>query len=111
MRRFGARAENGRSVVVNCIVLRPDFCWFGVCLAVVSDVCGLRPNRAYQIVNRSRFVVRDLEEERSDGLSKSCQVGVGQLSDNRLEVVEGVGEFCHNLLWRHGAPQMLQPSS
>ena len=63
-------------------------------------------------MDRSRFVVRDLEEERSDGLSKSCEVGVRRLSEDRREVVEGVGEFCHNILRSHAAPvKMVQLSS
>ena len=70
-----------------------------------------RKDQSYQIANRSRFVVRDLEEERSDGLSKSCEVGVRRLSNDRLEVVEGVGEFRDNLLGRHGAPKMARLSS
>ena len=63
------------------------------------------PSIPVAIVNRSCFVVRDLEEERSDGLYKSCEVGFGRLSNDRLEVVEGVGEFSHDLLRRHGAPK------
>ena len=109
--RFGARADDGRSVVVNVLVERPDSYWFGERLAVTSNVCGLRLNEAYQIVDRSCFVVRDLEEERSDGLSKSCEVGVGRLSGDQLEIVEGVGEFCHNPLRRHGALKMARPLS
>ena len=62
-------------------------------------------------MNRARFVVRDLEEEMSDVLSKSCEVRVGQLSDDRLEFVEGVGEFCHDLLGRHSALKMARPLS
>ena len=57
-------------------------------------------------MNRSCFVVRDMKEERSDGLSKYCEVGVGRLSDDRLEVFEGVGEFRHDLLRRHSAPKL-----
>ena len=109
VRRFGARADDGCSIVVNCLVVIPNYCWFGERLAVASDICGLRPNKAYQIVNRARFVVRDLEEERSDDLSESCEVGFGQLYEDRIEVVKGVGEFRHNLLGRHGAPKMVRP--
>ena len=98
--------RDGRSVVVNFLVVRPDSFWFRERLAVASDVCGLRPNKANQIVNPSRFVVRDLEEERSNGLLKSCEVGVRQLSNDRLEVVDGVGEFRHNLLSHHSVPKM-----
>ena len=62
-------------------------------------------------MDRAHFVVRDLEEEGSDDLSKSYKVGVGRLSDDRIEVVEGVGEFRHDLLGRHSAPKMARPSS
>ena len=104
--------DDSRSAVVNGIVVRPNSCYLGELLDVASDVCGLWTNKAYQIMDRSRFVVRDLEEEMSDGLSNSCEVGVGQLSVDRLEVVEGVSEFCHNLLGSHAAPtKMARPSS
>ena len=60
----------------------------------------------------ARFVVRDLKEERSDGLSKSCEIEVGRFSVDRLEFVEGVGEFRHNLFRSHAAPaKMARPSS
>ena len=63
-------------------------------------------------MDRSRFVVRDLKEERSDVISKSCEFGVGQLSIDRLEVVERVGKFRPNLLGIHAAPaKMARPSS
>ena len=93
VRRFDARADDGRGVVVDCLVVRPDSYWLGKHLAVTSDVCGLRPNKAYQNVNRSCFVVQDLKEERSNSLTKSCEVGVGRLSDDLREVVEGVGRI------------------
>ena len=70
--RFGARTDDSQSVIVDIIVLRPDSFRLGERLTVASDVCGLRPNKAYQVVDYSRFVVRDLEEERRNGLSKSC---------------------------------------
>ena len=54
-------------------------------------------------MTRSHFVVQDLEKERSDGLSKSCEIRVGRLSVDRLEVVKGVGEFRHDLLGSHAA--------
>ena len=109
VRRFSARANDGRSIVVNSFIVVPDSCWFRERLDVASNVCVLRPNKADQIVSCARFVLQDLEEERSDGLSKSCEVGVGQLSDDRLEVVEGVGKFRHGLLERRSAPKMVRP--
>ena len=63
-------------------------------------------------MDRSRFVIRDLKEERSDGLSKSREVGVGRLSVDGLEIIEGVGEFRHNLLGSHADPEKIAgPSS
>ena len=109
MRRFGARTDDGLSIVVNSLTVRSNSCWLGERVSIVSDVCVLRTNEVYQIVDSSRFFVRDLEKERSNGLSKSCEVGVGRLSDDRLEVVEGWDEFCHNLLGRHGAPKIARP--
>ena len=82
--RFSACADNGRSVVVNCFVVRPDSFWFGERLALARDVCGLWSNEADHIVNRARFVVRDLEEERSDGLPKYFEVVVVWLSNDWL---------------------------
>ena len=112
MRRFGAFTDDGRSIVADSLVVRPDSCRLRERLVLASDVCGLRPNKAYKIVDRSRFVVRDLIEERSEGLLKSCEVGVGWLSIDRLEVVGGVGKFRHNILGSHAAPEkMAQPSS
>ena len=55
-------------------------------------------------MDRSSFVVQDLKEERSDVLSEYFEFGVGLFSVNQLQVVEGVGEFCHNLLRSHAAP-------
>ena len=49
----------------------------------------------------SRFVVRDLKEERRHDLPDSCEVGVGRLSVNRLELIELIGEFCHDFLGHH----------
>ena len=60
-------------------------------------------------MDRAHFDIRDMEEEGSDGLSKSCKVGVGRLSDDRLEVVEGVAEFRHDLFRRHSVPKMARP--
>ena len=106
MCRFSARADDGHIVFFNCFVVRPKSCGFGERLAVARDVCGLQPNKADQVVDRACFVVWDLEEEGSERLSKSCKVGVGRFSDDRLEVVKGVVEFRHNLLGCHTAPKM-----
>ena len=102
--RFGARTDNDRSVVVNVCIVGPESCWLGERLNVASDVSGFQTNKADEVVDRSSCVIRDLKEERSDGLSKSREVGVGRLSVDWLEVVEGVGEFSQNLVGSHAAP-------
>ena len=111
VRHFSARTDNERSVVVDGFVVSPDYSGFRERCAVARNICGLCPNKADWIVDRARFVIRDLEEEGGDGLSKSCKVGFGRFSDNRLEVVEGVGEFRHDLLGHHSAPKIARPSS
>ena len=68
-------------------------------------------NKADQIFYHARFVVRDLEEERSNSLSKYFKVGVRWLSDDRLEVFEGVAGFFHTLLGCYVAPKMARLSS
>ena len=93
MCRFGVRTDNGRSVVVDVFITGPDSCAIGERLAVAGGVYGFWTNKANQVVERSRFVLRDLKEERSNGLSKSRDDGVKRLSFNQLEVIEGVGEF------------------
>ena len=47
MRRFSARADGGRSVLVDGFFVIPDSCGFGEHYAVARDVCGLRPNKAH----------------------------------------------------------------
>ena len=110
--RFGARTDDGRSVVVNVCVIGPDSCWLRERLAVASDVSGFWLNNADEVVDRSRFVLEDLKEERSDVLSKSCEVIVRRVSADGLKVVEGEGKFRHNLLGSHAPPEkMAGPSS
>ena len=109
---FRARTDDGRSVVVYVFIVGPESCGIEERLVVASGVSSLRPNKADEVVDRSRFVIRDLKEERSDGLSKSREVGVVRLSIDGLKVVEGVGEFRHNLLRSHHAlSKMARPSS
>ena len=62
-------------------------------------------------MDRARFVIQDLEEEGGDDLLKSCKVGFGRLSNDRLEVVKEVGKFRHDILGRHSATNMARPSS
>ena len=112
--RFCSASVRARKTAVAssliCFVVRPNSCGLGELLAVARDICSLRPNNADQVVDCFHFVVRDLEEEGSDGLLKSCKVRVGQLFDNRLKVVKGVVEFRHDLLGCHSAPNMARPS-
>ena len=108
---FGARTYDNRSVVVNVCIVGPNSCRIREHLAVASNVSSLRPNKADEVVDRSRFVIGDLKEETSNGLSKSREVGVGWLSIDGIEVVEGVGGFFHNLLGSHTVPaKMAGPS-
>ena len=95
------RADNGRSVVVDGGTVRSDPCGFGECCAVARDMCSLRPNEADEVMQRSRFAVRDLEEEGRDNLPDSCEVGVGGLPGDWLKFIERMIEFCYNLLKRH----------
>ena len=62
-------------------------------------------------MHRARFVIQDLEKEGRDDLPDSCKVGVGQLSGDRLKLIEGMGEFCHDIFGRHSASKMVRPSS
>ena len=91
MRRFSTREDDGHSVVVDFFVVRPDSCGFGERLSVARNISGLRPNKANQVVERAPFVVRDMEEKGSDGLSNSCEVRIGEISDDRLKFFKGVG--------------------
>ena len=59
----------------------------------------------------SRFVVRDLQEERCDGLPKSGEGGVQRLLCDRLKVIDRCREFRDGLFWSHPAPEnMAGPS-
>ena len=82
--RFIARTDDGRNVVVNVCIVSPDSCGIGERLSVARNVSSLRPNKVDDVVDSTRFVIQDLKEDRSDGLSKSCEVGVGRLSVNGL---------------------------
>ena len=102
MRSFCSRADNGRSIAVDGGIVRSEPLGFRVCHDVARDVCVLWPNEANEVVHRSCFFVRDLEEEEGrDDLPDSCEVGVGRLPGDRLEFLKQMSEFCHNLLGRH----------
>ena len=79
---LGARRDNGRSVAVYVCIVGPDLCGIGERLAVASNIRSLRLNKADEVMDGSRFVIRDLEEERGNGLLKSREVGIGRLSVN-----------------------------
>ena len=98
---FCARSDNGCSVVVDGWIVGSDPCGFGECRSVVRDIFSLWTNEADEVMHRARFVIRDLEKEGRDDLPDSCEVGVGRLLGDRLELLEGMGEFCHNLFGRH----------
>ena len=87
-------------------LLSAKSCGFVERCAVVRDISGIWPKKPDLVVDRAHFVIQDLEEEGSDGLLKCCKVGFGRLSNDRLEVVKGVGKFRHDLLRRHSAPKM-----
>ena len=106
-----AHTDDGRRVVFYRWIVCPESCSFGECRTVARDICSLRPDKANEVVDCARFVIRDLKKEGSDGLSDSCKVGVWRLSDDRIKVVKGMCEFCHNLLRRHSASEMAQLSS
>ena len=69
------------------------------------------PNEADEVVHRAHFVIRDLEKEGRNGLPDSCKVGVRRLSQDRLELIEGMGKFRHDLFGRHSGSKMACPSS
>ena len=65
----------------------PEPCGLGERLVVAGNVSSLQPNEANEVMYCARFVIRDLQQERRNGLLKSCQVGIGRLSINWLEVI------------------------
>ena len=59
--RLGERMDNGLSVVVYGCIVGLESCGLGERPAVASDVSSLRPNKADEVVDGSRFVLRDLK--------------------------------------------------
>ena len=57
-------------------------------------------NEADEVVHGSRFVVRDLKDDRRYDLPDSPKVGVGRLSVYRIELIERIGEIFHNFSGR-----------
>ena len=106
VRRFSAHADNDRSVVFIQSIIFPNSCGFGECRALAREICSLWPNKADYIVDCARFVIRDLKKEGSNGLSKSCKVGVGWLYGDQLKLIEGVGKLCHDIFGRHSVLKM-----
>ena len=67
----------------------------------MRDVCCLRPNEADEVVHGSRFVVWESKEERRHNLPDSHEVGAGRLPGDRLELLNQIGKFNHDLIRRH----------
>ena len=105
MRSFCALTDDGRSVVVDVGIVRSDLRGFEECRAIARDVCGLQPNKSDEVMHRFRFVVQDLEEEGREDLPDSYEVGVRQFPGDRLELLEQMSEFRHNILGRHCVPR------
>ena len=101
MRSFYARTDDGRGVVVDGGIVRSDPRGFEECRTVACDVCCLRPNEADEVMHRTRFVVRDLKEERRDDLPDYCEVSVGRFPGDRLELLERISEFFCDIFGRH----------
>ena len=59
--QIGLRTDNGHSVVIDIRIIGPDSCGLGERLAVAGNVSGLRPNKADEVVDCSRFVIQDLQ--------------------------------------------------
>ena len=76
VRHFSARADDSRGIVINSRVVGANSCGFGKIRAIARCVRCHRSNEADEIVCVSRFVVRDLEEERRHDLPDSREVGV-----------------------------------
>ena len=76
--------DDTRRVVVDVRIIGPDPRGLGERLTVAGDVGSLRPNEADYIMYCACFVIRDLQQERRDGLPKSCQFGIGRLSGDQL---------------------------
>ena len=102
VRRFSARADDSRGIVIDCRVVGVNSCGFGKLRAIARCVRCQCPNEAYEVVCASHFVVRDLEKERYHNLPYLREVGVWRLYVYWLELFERIGEFCHNLFGRHG---------
>ena len=85
--------DDGRSVVVYVCIVDPEYSGLGERLAVTINVSSLQLNKADEFVDFSCFVIQDLKEERSDGLSKSREIGIRRLFVDGLKVVKEVGEF------------------
>ena len=58
---LGARMDDGHSAVVYGCIVGPDSCGMRERLTIASDVKSLRTNKADEVVDGSRFVIRDLK--------------------------------------------------
>ena len=62
-------------------------------------------------MHRAYFFIWDLEKEGRDDLPDYCEVGVGRLSGDRLELIEGMRKFHYDLFGRHFRAKMACPLS
>ena len=76
VRRFRAHADDGRGIVINRCVVGANSCWFNEFRSIACCVRCHRPHEANGVVCASRFVVRDLEEDRRHDLPDSREEGV-----------------------------------
>ena len=107
-----SRPDDVRSNVVDLDIVCPDPLGFGESFAVAFDICALQPNDGDEIMLPSRFVVRDLQEERCDGILKYGEVGVRSFLRDQLKVIDCCREFRDDLIRSHPAPaKMAGPSS
>ena len=76
LRRFRARTDDIRGIFIYCRVVGANSCGFGKLRTIARRVRCNQPNEADEVVCASRFVIRDLEEERRHDLPDSREVGV-----------------------------------
>ena len=97
VRRFRARVENRRGIIVNCRVVGANLCGFDEFLTIARCVHCHKLNEANEVVYASCFVVRDLKEEGRHNIPDLREVSVGRMAVYRLELFGCIGEYCHSL--------------
>ena len=101
VRRFRARADDSCVIVINRCVVGANSCGFDEFRNIACCVHCHLPNQADEVVCPSRFVVRDLEEERRHDLLDSREVGVGRLAVYQIELFNQISKFCRGIFGRH----------